>query len=72
MIVRFTTASSAFDGFGTIDHGVVAETDSLFGAPKPIRKVEIQAGHLGWQENRYWSGNHPSWIELPQSAKIIS
>lgn len=70
MITRYTTAPTAFDGFGTIDRGIIAETDSWFGAPKQIRKVEIQPLHLGWQENRYWSGNHPSWDVLPPSAKL--
>ena len=62
--LRYTTAPVDYDGFGTVDHGIVGETSG-----KEVRLVGISPEHLDWQEMRYGSGMHcshskDSWNEL--------
>jgi hypothetical protein len=52
-VIRYTTAPKSYDGFGTIDCGVIARDGE-----KDVRWVKIQEEHLAWQESRYASGMH--------------
>lgn len=51
--IRYTTAPKDYDGFGTIDCGVIAKDGE-----KDVRWVRIDQDHLAWQEARYASGMH--------------
>jgi hypothetical protein len=52
--VRWTTAPSVYDSFGTIELEV--HPDAWYG--KTLRKVLIDPNHVGWHELRYGSGLH--------------
>jgi len=62
--IRYTTAPSAYDGFGTKTLELKWVWQSkLNGNTKPVRKVVINPEHLQWQTMRYGSGMHPTWTE---------
>lgn len=63
MTTRYTTAPRDYDGFGTVHIGIVG----VLGG-RPLRKVEIRGDALGWQEQRYWSGGHRPWAEIPPAT----
>lgn len=52
LVVTYTTAEIAYDGFGT----VTVEVVGLATNGKPIRKVTTPAQHARWQCQRYASG----------------
>lgn len=56
MPIRYTTASTNYDGFGTRTLDPEAGMDRSH----TVRKVEIDDRHLQWQESRYGSGLHSS------------
>jgi hypothetical protein len=51
----YTTAPSAYDGFGTVELDPDAGTDNR---GLTIRKVAVEPDHLDWQMARYASGLH--------------
>lgn len=52
-VTRFTTAEKDYDGFGT---ETIEETGYHDRNRRPVRKVQIRAEHLDWQEGRNGSG----------------
>ena len=67
MKTYYTTAPVSYDGFSTVDYGIVGKTYK----DQPVRKVTMDDCDEYWQTCRYGSGMHlaaPE-SELPELLK---